>query len=121
MKKGFLFSLSVALCALPILADPGNGNAYGHSKVDQSTKNDRSPNLRDIKPIPPERGPARAKFEPKQVNKGQGLPADANDPAIQSATTPATPSVLSTFEGVGLGNYAVNAAPPDTNGAVGRR
>jgi hypothetical protein len=121
MKKVLLLCMVVALVAFPVFADPGNGNAYGHAKVDQSTKNDKSPNLRDMKPIPPELGPAREKFEPKRVNKGAGQPADAEDPAIQSAVTPATPAVLSTFEGVGLGNYAVNAAPPDTNGAVGRQ
>jgi len=119
--KRLSLALVLALVAFPLMADPGNGNAYGHSKVDQSTKNDKSPNLRDIKPIPPELGPAREKMEPKRVNKGQGLPSDADDPAIQSAVTPATPAVLSTFEGVGLGNYAVNAAPPDTNGAIGRQ
>lgn len=121
MKKGSFLALALALAALPLLADPGNGNAYGHSRVDQSTKNDRSPNLRDIKPIPPEAGPAREKFEPKKINKSNGLPPDANDPAIQTSITQQAPATLGTFEGVGLGNYGVNAAPPDTNGAIGRR
>jgi len=121
MKKGFLFLLVLVVSAFPILADPGNGNAYGHSKVDQSTKNDKSPNLRDIKPIKPEGGPAREKFEPKKINKNDGLAPDADDPAIQTSVTQLAPAVLGTFEGVGLGNYAVNAAPPDTNGAIGRQ
>lgn len=121
MKPTLLICLCVAVMALPALADPGNGNAYGHSKVDQSTKNDRSPNLRDIKPIPPEAGPSREKFEPKKIQKGDGLPPDASDPAVQTATIQAAPAILGSFEGVGLGNYAVNAAPPDTNGAIGRK
>jgi hypothetical protein len=120
MKRGLL-CLVVAFAVFPLLADPGNGNAYGHAKVDQSTKNDKSPNLRDIKPIPPQGGPAREKFEPKKINKNDGLPPDANDPAIQSSVIQQSPATLGSFEGVGLGNYSVNAAPPDTNGAIGRR
>ena len=119
MKKISL-CLVLAIVAFPLLADQGNGNAYGRAKVDQSTKNDKSPNLRDMKPIAPQSGPAREKFEPKKVHKTDGLPPEANDPAIQSGVTQQAPAALGSFEGVGLGNYAVNAAPPDTNGAIGR-
>ena len=121
MKKALFLGLVVAVAALPIAADPGNGNAYGHAKVDQSTKNDRSPNLRDMKPVPPEGGPAREKFEPKKVGKNDGLAPGASDPAQQTAVIQQAPAILGSFEGVGLGNYAVNAAPPDTNGAIGRQ
>lgn len=120
MKRALVLCLMAAVVAFPAVADPGNGNAYGHSNVDHSTKNDKSPNLRDMKPIPPEGGPAREKFEPKKIKKDDGLPPDANDPALQTATIKAAPAALGSFEGVGLGNYAVNAAPPDTNGAIGR-
>ncbi|HEY4641943.1 MAG TPA: hypothetical protein VII75_11415 [Thermoanaerobaculia bacterium] len=121
MKRVLFVCLMLAVAALPVAADPGNGNAYGHSKVDQSAKNDRSPNLRDMNPIPPQGGPAREKFEPKRVNKGDGLPPGANDAAIQTQVTQQAPAALGSFEGVGLANYAVNAAPPDTNGAIGRQ
>ncbi|HWR35748.1 MAG TPA: hypothetical protein VN622_07760 [Clostridia bacterium] len=39
--------------------------------------------------------------------------------AVQTNYGPLVATPLSGFEGVGLGNYSVNAAPPDTNGSVG--
>ena len=41
------------------------------------------------------------------------------DPVVQTSGGVLAPAATVGFEGIGQGNYAVNAAPPDTNGAVG--
>ncbi|HVG21353.1 MAG TPA: hypothetical protein VNI02_20095, partial [Blastocatellia bacterium] len=66
---------------------------------------DKAPHEHPVKPIP----------QPDQKNvpvEDKGLQSASVGPFV--AATPVT-----NFDGVGIPNYGVNAAPPDTNGAVG--
>jgi len=91
----------------------------GPPEVTPAVHHDVSPPLRDIPPLV-DRRPAR------EILLGRIHPtgpiSNALDPVIQSSagTTVATTAGLG-FDGVGvgLGSFAPNAAPPDTNGAVG--
>jgi len=97
-------------------AAPGQGNQPSPF-VDASVQSDVSPPLRHIPP---------AKHEPKlhehPWRRPEGAQGGSPDTVIQSA--PGAPVNLSTilnFAGVGNGDYGFvpDAAPPDTNGAVG--
>ncbi|HKC25061.1 MAG TPA: hypothetical protein VKF32_09985 [Thermoanaerobaculia bacterium] len=74
--------------------------------------------LRDIPPIPPRVGEHRDK--PIRLLGVDTTPRP--DGAVQTESGPIVAALPTStgIEGVGLGNgYAVNAAPPDTNGSVG--
>lgn len=114
MAGGFAAAL---LCASTVLqAQPA-----GRPEVSGPVKQDVSAPLWSMKPaVLPERGPRE---KPLRLLPAAGPDRNAPDPVLQtSATAPlaATASGLN-FAGVGLGDYgfAPNAAPPDTNGAVG--
>jgi hypothetical protein len=81
---------------------------------------DVSPPLRDI--VAPDREPGQRERPLRLLPTGPAGSPFAPDPAVQTTPGPlvATTAGLS-FAGVGNGDYgfAPNAAPPDTNGAVG--
>jgi hypothetical protein len=83
-------------------------------------RHDESPPLRDIAPVPPRAEPKHEMRRHPRRPLPQ-VPTQA-DPVLQTSITAlaaANPGVG--FEGIGNGayGYTVNAAPPDTNGAVG--
>jgi hypothetical protein len=81
MRNLLILTLCVALALVTAPAFAA-GNAYGRPIVSQAARHDVSPALRDIKPIPPQAGPAREKFEPKRILHTDGLAANASDPAL---------------------------------------
>src|SRR5215831_19975978 len=96
--------------------------------VKNEQQHDVSRPLRDLAATPPT--PATAPREAEEI-KLLPLPSGfkpANQPDLDLQRTPAlapvqlSPAVGLNFEGLGTGfpNYVVNAAPPDTNGAVGK-
>jgi len=65
------------------------------------------------------------KEKPNRRIPGHSSTRAAAQSGLDAAAVAATPALLSSFDGVGngftgpAGTFAVNAAPPDTNGAVG--
>jgi hypothetical protein len=110
-------SALVALCTAGWLCAQGNSSK---PEVTPEVKHDVSPPLRGIpaaphhSDLPPDR-PLRP--VPQRV-----LQNNAPDPVVQSSTRPLVGATAGlNFAGVGNGDYGFtpNAAPPDTNGAVG--
>jgi hypothetical protein len=108
------------------VADDGqhgfDGQRVGKSTDDpvSEVKRDRSAPLRDITPIAPSQGPKTVKRE--YVMRPPATGTGAPDTAVQSAPgAAAAPTLGTSFDGVGNGftGFAVNSAPPDTNGQVG--
>jgi hypothetical protein len=104
-----------------VQAQNGNGNGWGHSKVSPADHHDVSLPLRDIVPVMPRYTPDHEKPRPIPGGLVNGLPDGAADPAGQSVANIAVAAATGTsFDGLGVGGgYTPNAAPPDTNGAVG--
>jgi hypothetical protein len=124
MKTKFLSLTASVLCLMTFMA----GAAYSQNEegpkraaVAREIKHDISAPLRSMVPVAPERDKAPHEHPVKPIPQpAQSSNTIAQDKALQ--TTPgqfvaATPG--GTFEGVGLPIYSVNAAPPDTNGAMG--
>ena len=120
--RGFLVALCVvapalaAVAATSSLAAPAAG--AGRPEVTAAVRHDVSPALRDM----PSKGRSAILHErpsrPLPIAPSTGAP----DTAVQtSAGTAIAAASGLTFAGVGNGDYgfAPNAAPPDTNGAVG--
>lgn len=98
-------------------------NGHRSIQVLPAMKADVSAPLRDIPPIPPQAGPKR---EIPLRDTWPDLSSSQSDPVIQTSIGPLVSAttglnVLGVGQGfVGpAGSYAVEAAPPDTNGAVG--
>lgn len=112
-KRMIALAATFALAAIPAIAD-GPVHVSGASNTGVSMK---------VKNLPIHRGggPAKEKLEPKRVNVPDGLKPGQADPALQSVTITAAATTTPTqWDGVGLGGgYTPDAAPPDTNGAVG--
>src|SRR5216683_7606065 len=87
-------------------------------EVSPAVHYDVSPPLWQIPPKPEQPGPREKRHHKLPLASGTGAP----DPVLQSTAGPlvATTAGLN-FAGVGDGDYGFvpNAAPPDTNGAVG--
>jgi hypothetical protein len=113
MKRIVLLSC-VVLCvaAAPALAQ----NVILSGSVEHGV----SPRLSDL-PIHRGGGPTHEKFEPLRVDIPDGLEPGAADPVRQSVTINAAATTsVNNWDGVGVGGgYTPDAAPPDTNGAVG--
>ncbi len=103
-------------------------DANGAIVSGQSYKNDVSPALRDIKPIPPEAQPRKA--EDASEDKGELIPlighSDMPDTVVQrqfgsnqNGAGPLMPSPLVNFAGINSAGGCNGCAPPDTNGDVG--
>src|SRR5919202_2165171 len=96
------------------------GVASGPPEVQPAIHHDTSPPLRDLPSRP---RPDAPRERPLRLPPTPGAPANGPDPVVQTAVpapSVATPAGLN-FAGVGNGDYGFgpNAAPPDTNGAVG--
>jgi hypothetical protein len=108
--------VTAAMSLAPAIA-AAQGQSESHRPViSLPVAHDASIPLRDIKPIPPRMG----RFE-KPLRLPNIHHVNGTDTAVQTATGPQVAATAGVgMEGVGLGNgYAVNAAPPDTNGSVG--
>lgn len=128
MRFKNIASLMTSVCVsafLPAMAYSQNAPQAQNRKaeVTREVKHDLSPPLRDLPSIDlnqdkdkaPREHPVKPIPQPDQKNtpaEDKGLQSFSVGPFV--AATPIT-----NFDGVGLPNYRVNAAPPDTNGAVG--
>jgi hypothetical protein len=100
----------------PAVDSIGNGQAgRAHPEVRYASRYDRSPRLRDIRPVPPRAGQLIEIHEDELPNRVGG--GAAGDGALQSSA-PVTSSALvgANFEGI---NNLDGVLPPDTNGDVG--
>ena len=125
------FSTSVStalvgvLCSILWSAPPASAqNGQGPPERQPAVHHDVSPPLRDIPPIPPKFGPPHEKplrlIPPTPAAPGQ------LDPVVQTSANVLVPTTAGfNFDGVGVGfvgpqgAFTPNAAPPDTNAAVG--
>ncbi len=130
MNKGIAIGLSVvpvALCCVLLTAFPEAAQEGGpypevlyYPEVLREIKHDVSPPLRDIVPLTPFEGPKRV-IPLRLLHPPQVVPTQP-DPVLQTSGGPAVGTTAGlNFAGVGDGDYGFvpNAAPPDTNGAVG--
>ncbi len=112
----FLSALGLFLAALPAYGQGGSPQV----QVVSAVHHDVSPPLRDIAPLPP--GKVRRVHPVRSIHGPNPNAQFQIDPAVQAAVGSfvVTTNFLN-FEGVGDGAYGFtpNAAPPDTNGAVG--
>jgi len=121
MKKvmGFGAALALAVATLPVSGALAGGSSRPTVEVSAAVHHDLSAPLRGLAPAAPT---ARRLTERPLRLIGNSGP-DQADGALQS--TAVGPAIASTpglnFAGVGNGDYGFfpNAAPPDTNGAVG--
>jgi len=105
-----------ARAALAAMNPQGNSNVT----VGESTHNDKSPPLRDMKQMP-------MTFKPeREANDNPKIPhshKDSKDTVVQSGAsapiTAAMPGTQANFDGIPFPGVACNCAPPDTNGEVG--
>ncbi len=90
-------------------------------EVSFATHHDTSPPLRDMPLVEPLFAADHEKPRPIPVPNAEGLAADAADPVAQmSANVLVAANLGAGFDGLGVGGpYTPDAAPPDTNGAVG--
>ncbi len=119
MLRGGFRAFTCSLLAAGVLvlwAGAASAQQGGGHEFMVPVGHDVSPPLRHIVPVPPEPG--------QREHPIRSVPRGGPDQAEAAQQTTALPLVAATgglgFEGVGLGNgYAVNAAPPDTEGSVG--
>jgi hypothetical protein len=114
--KTVLTLVALILCAC--LA----GVAQSLMTVRHAEHHDVSAPLRDlIKQARPATSDKREAEPARRIPLPEGLAPLTEDPVRQQTVIPGTPSVGSSFAGLGLGQYGFNmqGAPPDTNGAVG--
>src|SRR5947207_3498150 len=81
------------------------------AEVSEAVRHDRLPRLGDVTPIqPPVGGPSRRKplGELPEVPGTTGNP----DPVVQTGAAAPAINTAAGFDGVGISNYSVNAAPP---------
>lgn len=111
--------LSLALGTLLVPAAVYAGPA---PEISKSSRSATIKSLRELPIIPPGKGYQREKPEPKKFNgAADGLASGKLDPAIGSPTVAASTTLATpaSFDGVGISNWNVRYAPPDTNGAAG--
>ena len=115
MKRAIVLGATLCLAALPLLA-----GTSGPVEVSNAVTVGKSGNVRDL-PIHRGGGANKEKNEPKHVSVPDGLQPGAPDPARQTVTINSASTITATaWDGVGVGGgYTPDAAPPDTNGAVG--
>ncbi|MHB8653914.1 MAG: hypothetical protein ACYDA9_08560 [Terriglobia bacterium] len=125
METKFLFSSACFLAVLvmvlwPSSPSPAQGVQY-YPEVYREIKHDVSPPLRNIVSSP--RSEALKRVIPLMLlHPPQGLLNQQPDPVLQNTAGPLVSTTAGlNFAGVGNGDYGFvpNAAPPDTNGAVG--
>lgn len=116
-----IVALAIAAFATARIANAGGGARATHGTsgapiVTQAIQHDQSAPLRNITPL----GPTSTKHEHPQKPLPTGT--GSSDGALQTTVGPKVSTTAGlTFPGVGQGDYGFtpNAAPPDTNGAVG--
>src|SRR3954468_9736734 len=101
-----------------------SGFAQSRMTVRREVHRDLSPPLREMIKVTPKPTLVRHEAEPvRRIPLPPGLvqQGQVEDSVIQRTMVPFTPTVGTSFEGLGQGQYGftVNSAPPDTNGAVG--
>jgi hypothetical protein len=102
-----------------------NAPVHKHPIVSRSLKNDVSPPLRSIPGRPSQGSGHNADDFPQLGPVPTGRPNHASSYLQNHAVPQLIPSATTSFDGVGNGftgpngTFTVNAAPPDTNGAVG--
>jgi hypothetical protein len=119
--KRFL-GLSCVLLVLGVFHASGQGvERLTRAEVSFATHHDTSPPLRDIPPIAPMFVADHEKPRPIPIPNAEGLAADLVDPVAQMSANVLVAAILGNgFDGLGIGSpYSPDAAPPDTNGAVG--
>ena len=119
MFTGLVMFLGASLMSVVVAFAESPTDALSDTlEVSPAVHYDVSPPLWQIPPKPEQPGPREKRHHKLPLASGTGAP----DPVLQSTAGPlvATTAVLN-FAGVGDGDYgfAPNAAPPDTNGAVG--
>ena len=107
----------------PPTNDSSTTSAGNGIEVGMSVKNDLSPALRDLKPIPPYVGGLQTEHEnPPIPLVGH---KDEPDGALQStfgplgSILPTMPSPLTGWDGINVTSGCGGCLPPDTNGEVG--
>lgn len=133
MRKIIAFFAAIAFFAVMLLpfvteakrTTPKQGQSgesvLGNPEVNVAVHQDVSPPVRDMPFTQPRSDAPREK--PLRLLPPRGGASGQFDPVVQTTTT--SPAIATTnglnFAGVGNGDYgfAPNAAPPDTNGAVG--
>jgi len=114
MKSTFVLSVACLIA----LSGPVDAQTHG-AQVSSAIEHDVSLPLAQMPPLQPKGG---QRTKPVMlVNPGQPEP-NAIDPVVQASASAAAATTAGLgFAGVGNGDYgfAPNAAPPDTNGAVG--
>lgn len=118
-KFGKLF-LAVGIFASATLAF-GQSSEMRNPEIIKTSAHDVSPELRSIPPAPWPSGVRRV-VPNERIPLPAGIAVDTavvESDAAQSVTAVSAPSVGLNFDGVGVPNYSVLYAPPDTNGDVG--
>ena len=118
MKFTILLATSVlaAWSAMPLFAQEGHTGP----EITAAAAHDVSPPLRDLQPAV--RGRDAQREKPLRPIPQNVLHTNAPDPVVQSSASPFVGTTAGlNFAGVGQGDYGFSpdAAPPDTNGAVG--
>src|SRR5438105_4310028 len=128
MPVAWRHALVIPVGILPLLAaapavgeaPPGDARtASGRVQVMNEVHHDTSPPLWSIPPAP--RSGIREYEAPRPVPRPHSDPRQV-DRALQAQAAEAlAPTALASFDGIGNGvaGFAVNSAPPDTNGDVG--
>ncbi|HEX8088157.1 MAG TPA: hypothetical protein VF762_04850 [Blastocatellia bacterium] len=115
-------SVSAFLSSAAYSQNPSQSH-NGKAEVTKEVKHDISPPLRDLPSVDLDRDKDKAPHEHpvKPIPQPDQKTTPSDDKGLQAASVgplvAATP--ITNFDGVGIPNYGVNAAPPDTNGAVG--
>ena len=124
LRKIHLLSMIIVVCVLSLspavaLAKDNTGN--GQVEVSAAINHDVSKPLRDIPSLSPTSSDGKKEKEPKPLKVTNGN-SNQTDPVVQTTAGPAVATTAGlSFAGVGKGDYGFspNAAPPDTNLAVG--
>ena len=104
-------AVAIATGQVPSTTVPSTG------PVVRLSRHDRSPNLRDVRPVPHFEGHNPWEREPGPRHRGRGPQGVRVDTAVQDLLVPPTiPSPSDSFDGIGNVN---NVLPPDTTGDVG--
>src|SRR4051794_30839797 len=120
MKNYRLSSLVAGIFAATIsLTSIAFGQGVGNPEVRREIKHDVSPPLRDI--------PSSPRSKDREYEPARRIPHEAknvqDDPVVQSSSPSSAVATTAGLNFAGVGNqdygFVPNAAPPDTNGAVG--
>ncbi len=121
-RRSASLSVGVLLVVCLMLFSGGPAPAQVAPEVSSDIRHDLSPPLRDMAYTPEEPGaPRTVPLLLRSIQRNSGL--GNADPVLQDFQgSPNTPGTLLNFLGLGRGypGYSVDAAPPDTNAAVGQ-